>query len=596
MNNEQQLHTPEESILKKKSSGYSNENKFAPSIGRTYTEIRHVIVTISDTTSFQNRFNENNKFSSATLFDMNNEQQLHTPEESILKKKSSGYSNENRFAPSIGRTYTEIRHVIVTISDTTSFQNRFNENNKKFLSPKIESHYDAERVEFLLGVDKIRKRMEQKEASSIDEVKCDHEKSMILSQGRNSYVMAVTAFRDNDRFFESLSLNPYVKSVDEDYDMDILEGSIDRYLLDIIKEGDKNPALRNLDEMIPYGIKSVHADVVSPAPRTANPVTLCVVDTGIFRGHNDFPGEGISGDDSARAGPWDDDVNGHGTHIAGIIAAEGDNGIGTRGIIGDLSNSNINLHITRSHGAQGAGGRMSDVLAAMNQCRQKGAKVINLSVGCNECYSSSTDALFSELYEEGILVVAAAGNDGSTNKKYPASYKGVVSVGSVTYFDSLSSSTQTNDQIEFTAPGSGVYSTSIYQNRYTTKHGTSMASPHVSGVAALVWSHYPNCSAKQIRNVLAHSARYPGTSPGCDMEFGFGVPEADKALDYLAREGCEGVEIMLSGEGGCDTVQLTDSRSMSPSSSPTKYPIMTSLGLVTLPKLQCKANSKRSST
>jgi len=318
--------------------------------------------------------------------------------------------------------------------------------------------------------------------------------------------------------------------------------------------------LRSLDEMVPYGVKSVHADVVSPAPRTAHPVTLCVVDSGIFRDHNDFPAEFISGDDSVRAGQWDNDVNGHGTHVAGILAAQGNNGVGTRGIIGNLTTSNINLHITRSHGANGAGGLMSDVLAAVIQCRQKGAKVINLSVGCNNCYSSVTDALFSELYEEGTLVVAAAGNDGSTNKKYPASYKGVVSVGSVTYFDSLSSATQTNDQIEFTAPGSGVYSTSIYQNKYTTKHGTSMASPHVSGVAALVWSHYPNCSAKQIRNVLAHSARDLGTSPGCDMEFGFGVPEADKALDYLAREGCEGVEMMLSGEGGCDIAQLVDSR------------------------------------
>ena len=134
---------------------------------------------------------------------------------------------------------------------------------------------------------------------------------------------------DNDRFFKSLSLNSYVQSLDEDHDMDILKGSIGRYLLDIIKEGDKTPAVRSLDKMIPYGIKLVLTDVVSPPLCTANPVKLCVVDTGIFRGHSSFPGEGISGDDSTRDGPWDDKVNGHGTHIAGIIAAEGDNGIGT---------------------------------------------------------------------------------------------------------------------------------------------------------------------------------------------------------------------------------------------------------------------------
>ena len=65
-----------------------------------------------------------------------------------------------------------------------------------------------------------------------------------------------------------------------------------------------------------YGVKSVHADVVSPTPRTAHPVTLCVVDSGIFQDHNAFPAEFISGDDSVRAGQWDADVNWHGTHVA----------------------------------------------------------------------------------------------------------------------------------------------------------------------------------------------------------------------------------------------------------------------------------------
>ena len=74
-------------------------------------------------------------------------------------------------------------------------------------------------------------------------------------------------------------MNPNVESIEEDYDIDLLEENIDKDFLDRVDVGDQKSTLRSLDEMVPYGVKSVHADVVSPAPRTAHPVTLCVVDS-----------------------------------------------------------------------------------------------------------------------------------------------------------------------------------------------------------------------------------------------------------------------------------------------------------------------------
>eukprot|EP00592_Proboscia_alata_P025705 CAMPEP_0194442860 /NCGR_PEP_ID=MMETSP0176-20130528/126373_1 /TAXON_ID=216777 /ORGANISM="Proboscia alata, Strain PI-D3" /LENGTH=613 /DNA_ID=CAMNT_0039269017 /DNA_START=101 /DNA_END=1939 /DNA_ORIENTATION=- len=458
-------------------------------------------------------------------------------------------SSEDMYFGSVKSTEKplELRHLIITLSDISSSEDMYF-GSVKFPSVDHFAHnYKDYVIDRLLGIDKIRQNTMSEEDFVKGRVECHHEKSQILSSLRpeGEFIVAVSACQDNTKFFESLEQNPFVTSIEDDIKMTTLN------------ETDTNspePSLIQLDELVPYGLKSVRADNISPANRTLPPVTLCVVDTGIFLSHNDFPTVGITGDDSPTAGPWDVDDIGHGTHVAGILVAQGGNGMGTRGIINDLGNSNINLHITRSHGPPGVGGRMSDVLSAVTQCRQKGAKVINLSVGCNGCYSIIHEMLFSELYEEGILVVSAAGNNGSSSKSYPASYGGVVSVASVTYMDTLSDRTQINDQVELAAPGSSVYSTGVVQDNYTTKSGTSMASPHVAGVATLLFSHYPECSANEIRNVLAKSARDLGEVVGCDEKFGFGVPQADFALDYLGRVGCRGVELILGDRGGCDVL------------------------------------------
>ena len=146
--------------------------------------------------------------------------------------------------------------------------------------------------------------------------------------------------------------------------------------------------------------------------------------------------------------------------------------------------------------------------------------------------------------------MAAAGNSYSDTAHYPSGYESVVSVASVTRgggpntanYGELSSFSTRNDETEIAAPGSYVNST-VLDNKYATKSGTSMAAPHVAGVAAFLMSHFPNCTNNQIRNAMIHSTREPPTgdyrnSKGWDKFYGHGIVNAGQAYERLLQ-GCE---------------------------------------------------------
>ena len=141
-------------------------------------------------------------------------------------------------------------------------------------------------------------------------------------------------------------------------------------------------------------------------------------------------------------------------------------------------------------------------------------------------------------FDKGILLVAAAGNQGSTDFFYPASYPEVISVTGVDENERHFGSSNRNDQSEIAAPAVRVNST-LNSNRYGTLTGTSMASPHVAGAAAMIWSHFPGCTNEEIRAALRASAKDLGEE-GKDPLFGFGLLQVKDALDFLR-----------STEGGC---------------------------------------------
>jgi PKD repeat protein len=150
--------------------------------------------------------------------------------------------------------------------------------------------------------------------------------------------------------------------------------------------------------------------------------------------------------------------------------------------------------------------------------------------------SAAERQAFANSYAQGMLHIAAAGNGGNSSMSYPASYDAVVSVAAVDSRENKASFSQYNSQVEIAAPGVGVNST-WNNNGYKSISGTSMATPHVSGVAALVWSHFPNCTNQQVRDALNATAKDKGTA-GRDTSYGYGIVQAKAAYDYLAGGQC----------------------------------------------------------
>ena len=287
-------------------------------------------------------------------------------------------------------------------------------------------------------------------------------------------------------------------------------------------------------ESSPYGISMVEANLVSDA-QTSN-MTVCITDTGYSLGHEDLPSSGVTGDDNngagADTGNWFEDGHGHGTHVSGTIAGIGNNGVG---VVGVNPSGNLNLHMVKVFNNAGSWGYGSDLAIAVDQCIAAGANVISMSLGGSGS-SSAEQAAFDDAAAAGVLSIAAAGNSGNSSLSYPASYDSVMSVAAVDSSGNKASFSQFNSQVEIAAPGVGVLST-LPGNTYAAWDGTSMATPHVAGVAALVWSHYPSCTSAEIRQAINKSAEDRG-SAGRDTSYGHGIVKAKAMYDMLAS-GCD---------------------------------------------------------
>jgi len=257
------------------------------------------------------------------------------------------------------------------------------------------------------------------------------------------------------------------------------------------------------------------ADIDAPeawdTQRGSITVVIAVLDTGVDWDHEDLSDNiwentdeiadnGIDDDGNAKADDvrgWDfvnndnnpDDDNFdtyHGTHVSGTIAAKGNNGIGITGV--NWSASIMPLKIMDATG----NGYISDEIDAIQYAIDNGAKIINASYAHSGYSNSEYDAI-NYARKNGILFVAAAGNDGADNDSspvYPASYDldNIVSVAATDHNDKLASfSNYGTTSVDVAAPGVDIYSTKA-GNTYQYLNGTSMAAPHVSGLAALIWA------------------------------------------------------------------------------------------------------------
>ncbi|KIF51166.1 S8 family serine peptidase [Vibrio owensii] len=446
-----------------------------------------------------------------------------------------------------------------------------------------------------------------------------------------------------------------------------------------------------LSETIPWGYEAVNAQLLDDS--NAGNRTVCIIDSGYDLAHNDLSGNRVSGTNDSGTGSWSvpGNNNAHGTHVAGTIAAIAN----TEGIKGVMPNQNVNLHIVKVFNEAGWG-YSSSLVKAVQTCADNGANVVNMSLGGSQSSVTEKNAL-QTIYDQGVLLIAAAGNDGNTAHSYPASYDSVMSVAAVDDKRDHAAFSQATDQVEIAGPGVAILSTVtvgegklsdirlngvsqfdrgivphnrliqsggsygpdpvagsitatlascdvsgssfscgdmsgkicltervgnqssgnypeidavqacynagasaaiVYSNSElpglqnpflvdqnnaarivsvtvdrafgqellgyvgqditvsTTKgedyeyyNGTSMATPHVTGVAGLVWSYHPTCTAAQVRNALIKTATDIDVT-GRDNRTGHGLVNAEAAKQYLDA-GCNGPD---SGGSGDDNV------------------------------------------
>jgi serine protease len=411
-------------------------------------------------------------------------------------------------------------------------------------------------------------------------------------------------------------------------------------------------------QTIPYGIDKVQArdvwdanrdGVVDSGAPTGAGCKVCVIDSGVYTAHEDLAGLNISGE-SGTPTAWNVDGCGHGTHVVGTVVAANN----TLGVVG-VTPGTAPIYMVKVFGDDCGWAYSSDLVFAARRCQAAGAKIISMSLG-GSLKSRTEERAFNDLYNQGVLSVAAAGNSGGTQKSYPASYSSVISVAATDQNDVVASFSQKNDQVELAAPGVGVWSTVpwldantltvdgvtyygnwienaargtasgalvdgglcdsvgswngkvvlcrrgsisfndkvknvqngggvaavIYNNvsgnffgtlgsgnssaipaislskedgdylvgnklgfngsvvsqsqkpgsGYEAWDGTSMATPHVAGVAALIWSADVNRSNVEIREALQQTAKDLGPA-GKDNAYGYGLVQAKDALVFL---------------------------------------------------------------
>lgn len=450
-----------------------------------------------------------------------------------------------------------------------------------------------------------------------------------------------------------------VKAVEEDQKRYMIAGEASNAPLSAEQTG---ALLENANsnferQRVPYGIRMVQANA-TPRDRNAAPLKVCIIDSGLDSTHPDLQGVEVDGAYDPVAGGWNQaPLHMHGTHVAGTIAAVNN----SEGVVGVAGRGEVSLYIVRVFGANAGWAYSSNLSAASQRCKEAGAKVINMSLG-GPIPSASERANFDQLQRDGILSIAAAGNDGRRANDYPAAYSSVMSVAAVDQDEKLASFSTFNSQVDISAPGVNVWSTVpvgtgrasavrqagtgydsiplfgtpttgikppivaptydfglgdkvdtraagktcliargtiafsdkvlncqasggvsavIYNNEagnfsgtlngvvttipsvsisqadgaamlakapadtrlrvvaidYAAESGTSMASPHVAGVAAKLWRANPQCTNVEIRNSLTKSAKDLRT-PGRDDYTGYGLVQLGAAHQRIQDMGC----------------------------------------------------------
>lgn len=295
-------------------------------------------------------------------------------------------------------------------------------------------------------------------------------------------------------------------------------------------------------------------------------VVIAVVDSGINTQHEDLGGSTrfVAGWDAINEVEYgvseNLDDNGHGTHVAGIAGAIGDNAQGIAGVawnsvlmpvkVMDADGSGTSIDI-----AEGIEFVTNAAIADPSR-----RYVLNLSLGGISTFPAAVDAI-TRAVENGVVVVAAMGNDGMDIVKYPAAYPGVIAVGSTNGRDELSDFSSFGRHVDLVAPGEDIWSlTADQDDGYVSFNGTSMASPFVAGVAALLLSEDPTLTPAEVQEALVATADDRGEA-GWDDEYGAGRVNAAAALAHTTTGSYGAIDVTVTNGGtpieGAEVLLLT---------------------------------------
>jgi subtilisin len=307
----------------------------------------------------------------------------------------------------------------------------------------------------------------------------------------------------------------------------------------------------NSGGMQDWGIIQIGASLVHPTNKGTG-IKVAVIDTGIDIGHLDLKDNYASGYNFLTQGttPPNDD-NGHGTHCAGIIAAEiNSDGLGVVGVAPEAR-----LYAYKVLNSAGSGST-SDIIAAIQMACSDGVQVISMSLGSSVGSTALQAACDDAFMNHNVVVVAAAGNNGAartgSNILYPARYANVIAVGATDSKNARASFSNTGPELDLMAPGVNILSDyiDVYPNDGPNQDtlfmsGTSMACPHVAGTAALIlkspeatWAQYDLTNgdgiwtSAEVTNVLIATADDLGAK-GKDNLYGYGIVDADQAATGL---------------------------------------------------------------
>ena len=304
----------------------------------------------------------------------------------------------------------------------------------------------------------------------------------------------------------------------------------DDYQFTEVKESSVSGSLGGISNdpfsALQWNLKAIGMEEAWRSGLTGKGVVVAIVDSGLSSTTMDIDSSRILPGKNCVGGTGVTDTIGHGTFIAGIIGASKDNYVGVAGIAPGVTIVPIKSYASSEtdFAAQAAG-----IYAAVDEYH---CDILNISAGDPEIVPE-VQAAIQHALDEGVIVIAAAGNSGDKQLLYPASYDGVISVSSVDKDLVLSATSNRNDHVFVAAPGVGVYSLGRLPGTVTFSSGTSFAAPVVTGVAALLKEAWPQMTPDDFREILKNSCKDLSTK-GYDIYYGWGLIQAPDAIRAAA--------------------------------------------------------------